>query len=539
MRKKVRVCVIGIDGGTWNVIKPWLKDLPNLSKLMNNSVWAEMESTYPFFTSPAWKCYSSGKNPGKLGAYAWFNLDLEKKEIKLNISSSFKGKEIWDWLSESGYKCVIINMPQTYPPKKVKGIMISGFPAFDWSDYTYPKDYKKKLIRKYDYKINPKHNLSLNKEKALQEIECLIRSRFRIAKDLLKDERPDFLNVTIFYIDKLQHFLWKHKSIIKEFWKIIDKEIGELLQVIDKTTYVFIISDHGFTELRAVFRLNMWLQQKGYLHLKSNPFRKKLDVFMNLYKLGLNRERILKIITFLNLTNLIRKILPEDKIISIQHHIPSGKEELEIASVVKYVNWNKTKAIVAAENCLYINLPKKSEEYSKFRDKLTSELQNIKDPRTNEKIIVALKKKEDVYTGEFIDFAPDLAIVPQEGYRVYDGITKERIWDFSDDPWSGYHKVEGIFLVHGPDIKRTGEQIKNVKIYDLNPTILHIFGIPIPENTDGRVLTEVFKPNSELANRKIVYGKTQSEKKREQEEKSLTEQDTERIKERLKSLGYF
>jgi len=55
----------------------------------------------------------------------------------------------------------------------------------------------------------------------------------------------------------------------------------------------------------------------------------------------------------------------------------------------------------------------------------------------------------------------------------------------------GVHSMKGLFLAFGDRIKR-GIRIEGASIYDLAPTILHIYNVPIPEDLDGRVLTEIF-----------------------------------------------
>ena len=84
----------------------------------------------------------------------------------------------------------------------------------------------------------------------------------------------------------------------------------------------------------------------------------------------------------------------------------------------------------------------------------------------------------------------------------------QAIW-LEDDTktfFSANHKLHGIFLAHGPGIKKN-QKIENAKIYDLAPTILHLFGLPIPNDMDGRVLTELFEEDSELIKRKPNYGR--------------------------------
>ena len=82
MTKKPKLIVLGLDGGTWNVIKPLIKQgkLPTIAKLMENGTYGDLESSTPYYTFPAWKCYSTGKNPGKLGVYSFIDLDIENNK---------------------------------------------------------------------------------------------------------------------------------------------------------------------------------------------------------------------------------------------------------------------------------------------------------------------------------------------------------------------------------------------------------------------------------------------------------------------------
>jgi hypothetical protein len=78
------------------------------------------------------------------------------------------------------------------------------------------------------------------------------------------------------------------------------------------------------------------------------------------------------------------------------------------------------------------------------------------------------------------------------------------VWDYENRVWSAYHKLHGVFLACGPDIKNCGK-IGDVKIYDLAPTILHLFNVPVPREMDGRVLKEIFREDSEPAKRQVLY----------------------------------
>ena len=57
-----KVIIIGIDGGTFDVIRPMVTrgELPVLASLMEKRVWGELESTIPPDTAPAWVSMMTG-----------------------------------------------------------------------------------------------------------------------------------------------------------------------------------------------------------------------------------------------------------------------------------------------------------------------------------------------------------------------------------------------------------------------------------------------------------------------------------------------
>jgi hypothetical protein len=81
---------------------------------------------------------------------------------------------------------------------------------------------------------------------------------------------------------------------------------------------------------------------------------------------------------------------------------------------------------------------------------------------------------------------------------------------FEDPALSGGHVRAGLFMACGPDIKKINEPLAGLRIYDITPTALHLSGVPVSDDMDGRVLTEILKDDSEPGQRKVVYGKASS-----------------------------
>ena len=496
--KKIKIMVIGLDGATWNLIKPLVDKgkLPAIKKLMEGGCHGKLESSIPHVTFPAWKCYSTGKNPGKLDVYWWMNIDLSNRRFRVNMSSSFKSKEIWDILARHHYKSGVIGMPTTYPTRKINGFMVSEMNPKN-ANYTYPPELSDELNEIFDYESEFIDYHGKNKDEVVQSYNADILKRFEIADYLVNRFKPEFLNLTIFPIDAIQHFYWKYMenndtkyaNVIEKSWMLIDENINKFLnKYTDDDTNIILMSDHGFTAFKGMFNINKWLVDNGYLVLSNNKSFKNI-IYKTAYRCGIRGSMVEK---FKNLP-IINNIVKDAKSL-----VANVSESL--------IDWEKSKVIPLPEGILYINKYLFNDgTYSSVVKELKHEISLIENPTNGEKLAKRVYHKNELYNGKYIDNAPDIIILPNEGYEIqsrFDNTT----WNFSskEDGWSGVHKLHGIFLAHGPDIKQSAN-IEGARIIDLAPTILHMYGVSIPRDMDGRVLTEIFREDSEMAKRKVVY----------------------------------
>ena len=60
---------------------------------------------------------------------------------------------------------------------------------------------------------------------------------------------------------------------------------------------------------------------------------------------------------------------------------------------------------------------------------------------------------------------------------------------------TGDHRMEGIFLLCGTDFVSRQDAPIELNIEDIAPTVLHLMGLPVPSDMDGRVATEVYRPD--------------------------------------------
>ena len=501
----MKLVVVGLDGAGFELIDPWIKngDLPNIAKIKREGAWADMRSVLPPVTSPNWKCYSTGKNPGKVGIFWWENIDWKNERSYYPVARTLENKEIWDYIGEKGRRVGVVGMPTTYPTKKVNGFLIAGGEAESLMsgnidktvDITYPKELKDEL-RKHGWVYHPEHLAGVGGGKVFQEIHGAIDKHFEVAGILASQYDVDFLNVTIFPINLLHHFLWDAEET-KMGWKIIDEHIGGLLK---QGCDLMIMSDHGSNEIKHVFNINTWLQQEGYLKLN-------LGLVTVLYKIGITRETLVNVISKLGLVGLVRKLVP----LSLIRRIPSASVGLDREAKARKIDWHRSKAVASSQGPIYLN-PNNANHNEMLQEEIRQKLEALVDPLTGDKIIERVYTRAEIYHGKYLEEAPHLIVDQAKGVHIIGGIGLRDVWGGSRK-WRAENKKTGLFMAYGPNIRKVGK-VEGVSILDLAPTILHLMNIPIPADMDGKVLKEIFDTRSDAGRREVVYQKPHMENKR-------------------------
>ncbi|MBP1911659.1 alkaline phosphatase family protein [Thermococcus stetteri] len=512
-----KVLIIGLDGATWDLIKPWADkgELPAFKKLMENGTWGGLESTIPPWTIPAWESMSTGKNPEKLG-FATFMVKDGYKFIPHNFRHK-RQKMIWDILSDSGRRAVVANLPNIYIAQKINGCMIAGWLYLDKERITYPANLINELnehCNGYEVDIfdvdfeKGKITGGPKDEEYLKRCDRLLEKHFLAFKYLLQKCEWDFGFLVFVTTDRIQHKYWDDKILLEHYRKI-DKKLEEILDTVDKETIVFLVSDHGFGPIKYTLNINEFLIKEGYLKLKK-PRRQSPSKLLNLVK----RSGLLPVARAL--VNLAPATLANRL-----------KESVSSISFEKMdIDWSSTKAFAyAVLGDIYLNVKGREpngivgpDEYDKVREEIIEKIRNLE--YKGRKLNIQVLRKEEVWPEASLwDNLPDLVIVPtDDGVQdINPNIGSGEIITESEGT-KGNHRLYGILLAYGPGIKK-GYEIEGAKIYDIAPTVLHVFGLPVPDDMDGRVLMEIFEPDSEFAKRKPKYVDPGYYEKKQEDEK--------------------
>jgi predicted AlkP superfamily phosphohydrolase/phosphomutase len=259
--------------------------------------------------------------------------------------------------------------------------------------------------------------------------------------------------------DRIQHMFWRfiepghpaadeagrevHGNVIRDMYRRMDDLVGRTMDALDDKTVLLVMSDHGFKPFRRCVDLNAWLRERGYLCLKAGA-------------------------------------------------TTPGAPYLDD------VDWARTKVYALGLAGMYLNLKGREGEGIVERGEipalvhgLCEELTGLRDPATGEEAIHEAMPRKAVYTGPYVDAAPDIIVGYNVGYRVsWDSVIGRcgpAVFSDNTKAWSGDHCIHpalapGILACNRP------LNTENAGIIDIAPTVLELLGVEKPPYMDGKSL---------------------------------------------------
>ena len=396
MTKTGKTIIIGLDGVPYGMIEDFAQNgvMPNMAKLISHGIFKKMRSSIPEISSVAWSSIITGKNPGEHGIFGFMDLFDSSYKMRFPNFNDLKAKPFWeDWPGRS----VIINVPSTYPVGQMDGVHISGFVSIDFEKSIYPKSLIPQL-QELGYCLDvdsAKAHSSM--ELFLSDLDKTLDARIKAYRHLWNNVDWQTFMLVFTGTDRLMHFLWeayedeKHKyhNVFLEHFTKIDEVIGEISDQLKDNDLLVMLSDHGFEGLDYDVHISHVLKEEGFLQFKDHQ-----DVALN----NINQD---------------------------------------------------TKAFVLDPARIYLNLKGKypcgTVTTSEGEDVLCQLEGLFASLEINgRKVVRDIYRKHQIFSGPYLDEAPDLVLVANDGFNLRGDINAQQLFD--KGIFTGKHTQDTAFL---------------------------------------------------------------------------------------------
>jgi predicted AlkP superfamily phosphohydrolase/phosphomutase len=455
-----RIAVIGLDCATPALLfDRYAGVMPNVRSLLEGSLQGDLASITPPITVPAWACAMTGKTPGQLGIYGFRNRkDTSYGGLAIATSLAVKEPAVWDLLGEAGKRSLLIGVPPAYPVRPVEGWRVSCFLTPPSAEkYTWPEDLKAEVEEEVgEYIFDIPNFRRQGPDFVLQQCHAMTERRFRLARRLVREKPWDFFAMVEMGLDRLHHVFWHYcdpahpkyepgnpfESAFEDYYGMLDREIGSLLEALPDDAVTILMSDHGARAMSGGVCFNDWLIREGYLVL-SEPV------------------------------------------------------EARTAIAEAPVDWSKTVAWGDGGyyGRLFLNVQGREPQgvvepsrYEETRDELARRIEQMPGPEgtaLGNRVI----KPQDVYP-DVRGVAPDLLVYFGDlQWRSVGTVNMEagRVFTEENDtgPDGANHDRTGVFVMRGLPDQPTG-RTEGLNLIDVGPTLMKLYGLPEPEGVQGR-----------------------------------------------------
>jgi predicted AlkP superfamily phosphohydrolase/phosphomutase len=557
----MKVFLLGLDGATWDVLSPLVSDgqLPNLARLMREGASGPLRSVFPPLSPVAWTGVMTGKNSGKHGVFEFLEQAHDPLGGRVNSSRSIKAELVWEIAGRYGKRTVAGGVPMSYPPRPAPGFFLGDFlsppSAADFaSDPAIFAELEQALGGPYRPWSTAVHDGG-RESQALTELTDFLDHHLRAVRFLMERCDWDLFVFDLMATDRIQHELWHvwdqtHQAArgrdftqlrqgFIDFWKRLDESLGGIAAALPADCAFVLMSDHGFGPIESYVNFNVWLLEQGFITL-NDSFYVKQKYWC--YQRGITPEWIYNIMARLGLAS--------QRVSRFRGKQKSGLERLSESVFLsrRHIDWSRTRAYSQGNfGQIFINQrgrqPHGCVPPSAVRpllDNLKAALASISEPETGEPLVRHVYEREELYSGPHAHLAPDLTVVLHNWrYRTIGlhDFTTHRVISPAFGP-TGDHRMEGILVASGPPFL-PGALPLEANLLDIAPTLLHLLGVPVPADMDGRVLTEILNPAYISAQDGNAAERPTASPNGDPIPAAYTEEEDAAIQQRLADLGYL
>jgi predicted AlkP superfamily phosphohydrolase/phosphomutase len=397
----------------------------------------EMNSSLPDVSAVAWTSVNTGMNPAKHGIYGFVDRKPGTTAMEVMTASHVRAKTIWQLASDAGRRAVAINVPLSYPPQTINGVVISDFLAPALDKAVYPTTLLP-VLQELGYRIDTDPWAARQSLDAfVDDFRVTAGKRAEAVLHLMDSEAWEFFMVVFMETDRLHHFMWQYMESgdptyapkFMDAYRQIDEIAGRIIGRLRDDDELIIMSDHGFTTLLKEVYLNVWLEQQGYLQFEEGNVKGLESITARTRAYSLDPGRVY---------------------VNLQGREPSGTV-----------------------------LP---DDLNEVLTELEGKLRDLRDPESGKPIVKDVFRADDIYHGPLRGRAPDVLVMPHDGYDIKGSFDSSELT--GRGKLVGMHKYDNATLF----VRNRKLTVEHASVHDVLPTACKLLQMDCPKNVDGRVV---------------------------------------------------
>jgi predicted AlkP superfamily phosphohydrolase/phosphomutase len=454
----------------------------------------------PLITPHNWANILTGVDAGHHGVFDFWQRGADGIFTE-TTSASFQTQPIWSRLRKTGLRSTFLNVPLTWPPPDVDGVIVAGRSRTTALRelFSSPDLYRRLVAGKGGYRVDGTAPGGRRKRDYIELFSKETPATAEAFEFLLNAEKWDFAMVYFEDIAMAQHYFWAdmmagdenpYRDVIASAYENVDDAIGRLMHGPGKGANIIVMSECGAGSLVSGINLNNWLERQGLLRSRRSAAA------------GLKQLAEAKLLPS------AKRIVPQALKAALTNSRFLPKNWDSSSGPQPDLDWSQSRAFACGkEGNIFVNLAGRDphgivnpgKEYDNLLDDIASELGKLRDPVSGDAVVSSVSRPGEAFNGPAIEFAPDLIVDWKEcAYMTTetgsnDGeVFVERWRKGMSWPTTGSHRYDGVLFASGPSIAR-GLNIGPITHFDLLPTWLSLLDQPTSEGLKGRVLTEMLQ----------------------------------------------
>jgi predicted AlkP superfamily phosphohydrolase/phosphomutase len=425
-----RSIVVALDGISVAALRRAIDDglAPALGALSAAGPFA-IASSLPPVSSVAWSTFMTAANPGRHGIFGFTHPDAANYDVRFPSANDLRMPTLWDRAATDGLRSVVVNLPATYPARRITGTLVSGFVAPRLDRACHPRALAERLARE-GYIIDVDIGLARSDEAAFVEhVGLVVERRIAAMDSILADGAWTLAILAFTEADRLNHV--GHRRLTagdgplgdayRDWFRAVDTFVGRLAERYPDAT-ILALSDHGFGPLRRYLNLDAWLTEEGYLQLDASGH---IDPASRAFSMDPGR-------IYLNVTGMF------------------DQGSVAPATVVALTN------------------------------EIAEGLLAVEDPETGERPIASVARRKEAYHGSRARVGPHIVCLPASGYELKSSRRLPLVSGVTE--FEGTHTHDDAFFLAPGATAREGANLEDAGATVLATLKLH------DKDVDGRSL---------------------------------------------------